>query len=250
MEHAQERRADLYEQLARIGKVVVHPKRIELLELLCQAERSVEALAVATDLKLTTASAHLQVMRQARLVEARREGTRVFYRAAGEDVCRFVGALNALARARLAEVDQILRSLDSDAAAARVSRDELLRRVRAGEVVVLDVRPAEEYLAGHIPGARSLPLEHLEARLDELDPELEVVAYCRGRLCLLAPEAVALLRRRGRRARCLEDGLPEWRQAGLPVEEGIYPGTGSTDGKEAVGGRRAHRPGRPRQERS
>ncbi len=207
----------------------MHPKRIELLDLLCQTERSVEALAAATGLKLTTASAHLQVMRQARLVETRREGTRVYYRAAGEEVCRFVGALNDLARARLAEVDQILRSLGTDAAGAeRVSRDELLARVQAGEVVVLDVRPEEEYAAGHIPGARSLPLEHLEARLDELDPGLEVVAYCRGPLCLLAPEAVARLRARGRRARCLEQGLPEWRQAGLPVEEGFATFGGAT----------------------
>ena len=236
MEHDSGRRADLYEQLARIGKVVVHPKRIELLDLLCQAERSVEALAEATGLKLTTASAHLQVMRQARLVETRRDGTRVFYRAAGEEGCRFVGAMGDLARTRLAEVDQILRSLGTDAAGTeRVSRDERLARARAGEVVVLDVRPAEEYSAGHIPGARSLPLEHLEARLDELDPDLEVVAYCRGPLCLLAPEAVALLRGRGRRARCLEDGLPEWRQAGLPVEEGIGTDGGSSDGAETHG---------------
>lgn len=244
MEHDSGRRADLYEQLARIGKVVVHPKRIELLDLLCQAERSVEALAAATGLKLTTASAHLQVMRQARLVETRREGTRVFYRAAGEEVCRFVGALNDLARARLAEVDQILRSLGTDAAGTeRVSRDELLARVQAGEVVVLDVRPAEEYSAGHIPGARSLPLEHLEARLDELDPDLdlEVVAYCRGPLCLLAPEAAALLRGRGRRARCLEDGLPEWRQAGLPVEEGVGTDGGSSGRNEARSSRRDRR---------
>ena len=226
MDHDSESRAGLYEQLARIGKVVVHPKRIELLDLLCQAERSVEALAAASGLKLTTASAHLQVMRQARLVETRREGTRVYYRAAGEEVCRFVSALNDLARARLAEVDQILRVLGTDAAGTeRVSRGELLARVQAGEVVVLDVRPAEEYAAGHIPGARSLPLEHLEDRLDELDPHLEVVAYCRGPLCLLAPEAVALLRARGHRACCLEDGLPEWRQAGLPVQAGSDGGS-------------------------
>ena len=141
MENPSGHRADLYEQLARIGKVVVHPKRIELLDLLCQAERSVEALAEATGLKLTTASAHLQVMRQARLVETRREGTRVYYRA-GEEVCRFVGALGDLARARLAEVDQILRSLGTDAAGTeRVSRDELLARARAGEVVVLPSPP-------------------------------------------------------------------------------------------------------------
>ena len=239
-------RADLYEQLARIGKVVVHPKRIELLDLLCQAERSVEALAVATGLKLTTTSAHLQVMRQARLVETRREGTRVYYRAAGEEVCRFVGALGDLARARLAEVDQILRSLGTDASGTeRVSRTELLERARSGDVVVLDVRPVEEYAAGHIPGAVSLPLEHLEARLDELDPGLEVVAYCRGPLCLLAPEAVATLRARGLRARCLEDGLPEWRQAGLPVATHPAgcsgrdtPAAAPADGHEARSGRR------------
>ena len=222
MDHYGSSREDLYAQLARVGKVVVHPKRIELLDLLCQAERGVEALAAASGLKLTTASAHLQVMRQARLVETRREGTRVLYRAAGEEDCRFVGALNDLARARLAEVDQILRSLGTDTAGTeRVTRDELLARAHAGEVVVLDVRPEEEYESGHIPGAISLPLEHLEARLDELDPDLEVVAYCRGPLCLLAPEAVALLRARGHHARCLEDGLPEWRQAGLPVESGL-----------------------------
>ncbi|MHB1486514.1 MAG: ArsR/SmtB family transcription factor [Acidimicrobiales bacterium] len=213
--------AGLYEQLARIGKVVMHPKRIELLDLLCQAERSVEALAAATGLKLTTASAHLQVMRQARLVETRREGTRVYYRAAGEEVCRFVTALGDLARARLAEVDQILRDIDTDAhGTERVTRTELLARARAGEVVVLDVRPAEEYEAGHIPGAVSLPLERLEAHLDEFDPAIEVVAYCRGPLCLLAPQAVATLRQRGRRARCLEEGMPEWRLAGLPVTTG------------------------------
>lgn len=229
-------RTDLYEQLARIGKVVVHPKRIELLDLLCQAERSVEALAGATGLKLSTASAHLQVMRQARLVETRREGARVYYRAAGEEVCRFVAALGDLGRARLAEVDQILRSIGAGVAEAeRVTRSELLERARADAVVVLDVRPAEEYEAGHIPGAFSLPLEHLEARLGELDPTVEVVAYCRGPLCLLAPEAVATLRAKGIAARCLEDGLPEWRQAGLPVVTGAAPEAGPTS---EGGGRR------------
>ena len=213
--------ADLYEQLARIGKVVVHPKRIELLDLLCQSERSVEALAAATDLKMTTVSAHLQVMRQARLVETRREANHVFYKAAGEEVCRFVAALSDLARARLAEVKQILSEIGTQAdTSERVSREELLSRVRTGDVVVLDVRPAEEYEAGHVPGAVSLPLEHLEARLNEFDPEVEIVAYCRGPLCLLAPQAVATLREHGRKARCLEDGMPEWRQANLPVAVG------------------------------
>jgi len=223
MEYPREgpRRDVVFEQLARIGKVVVHPKRIELLELLCQAERSVEALAAVTGLKLTTASAHLQVMRQARLVETRREGARIYYRAAGDEVCRFIGALGDLARARLAEVDQILREIGkANGDAERVTRVELLSRVRSGDVVVLDVRPTEEYEAGHIPGALSLPLEYLEARLDELDPDVELVAYCRGPLCLLAPQAVAALRSAGREARCLEEGMPEWRQAGLPVATG------------------------------
>ncbi len=216
-----EDRTGLYEQLARIGKVVVHPKRIELLDLLCQGERSVDDLASATDLKLTTASAHLQVMRQARLVETRREANRVYYRAAGEEVCRFVTTLGDLAQARLAEVKQILREIGTHAESTeRVSRAELLNRVRAGDVVVLDVRPTEEYEAGHISGAISLPLEHLEARLDEFDPEVEIVAYCRGPLCLLAPQAVVTLREHGRQARCLEDGMPEWRRANLPVTVG------------------------------
>ncbi len=216
------RSENLYEQLARIGKVVMHPKRIELLELLTQGERSVEALAQATGLKLTTASAHLQVMRQARLVVTRRDGVRIYYRAAGEEVSRFVGALGDLARARLAEVDQILREIGAgQRSTERVSRTELLRRVKAGDVVVIDVRPIEEYELGHIPGAVSVPLEHLELHLEELDPAVEVVAYCRGPLCLLAPQAVATLRNHGREARCLEDGMPEWRQAGLPVAHGV-----------------------------
>jgi rhodanese-related sulfurtransferase/DNA-binding transcriptional ArsR family regulator len=214
-------RAELYDQLARIGKVLMHPKRIELLELLGQGERTVDALAQATDLKLTTASAHLQVMRQARLVVTRRDGARIYYRAAGEEVSRLISALGDLARARLAEVDQILSEIGAGQhASERVTRTELLQRVRAGDVVVIDVRPHEEYEAGHIPGARSVPLEHLEAHLAELDPSIEVVAYCRGPLCLLAPQAVATLRRHGRAARCLEDGMPEWRQAGLPVAIG------------------------------
>ncbi len=217
----------MYEQLARIGKVVMHPKRIELLELLCQGERTVEALSIATGIKFTTASAHLQIMRQAMLVTTRREGTRIYYRAAGEETCRFIASLGDLARARLAEVDQILREIDTGGGGAeRITRTELLQRARAGDVVVIDVRPAEEYEAGHIPGAISLPLEHLEARLDEINKDgslptgREIVAYCRGPLCLLAPQAVSALRKRGRQARCLEDGMPEWRQAGLPVTIG------------------------------
>ena len=240
-------RSVLYEQQARIGKVVVHPKRIELLELLCQGERRVEALAAATGLKLTTASAHLQVMRQARLVETRRVGTSVYYSAAGEEVCRFVAALAGLAKARLAEVEQILRSLgEGRNETERVTREELLVRVRRGDVVVVDVRPAEEYEAGHIAGAVSLPLEQLEARLDELEDGPEIVAYCRGPLCLLAPQAVSLLRARGLNARSLEDGMPEWRRANLPVVVGAE--TGGADRR--AGTTATSRPRRPAHSRS
>lgn len=236
-------REDLYEQLARIGKVVMHPKRIELLELLGQGERTVEALAHAAGLKLTTASAHLQVMRQARLVVTRRDGVRIYYRAAGEEVSRFVGALGDLARARLAEVDQILREIGAgQPSTERVTRTELLRRVKAGDVIVIDVRPQEEYEAGHIPGARSVPLEHLELHLSELDPAVEVVAYCRGPLCLLAPQAVATLRANGRAAHCLEDGMPEWRQAGLPVAIGAEALPTSTPPRTHPGRRTVPRP--------
>jgi rhodanese-related sulfurtransferase len=214
----------LYEQQARIGKVVEHPKRIELLELLCQSERRVEALAAAAGLKLTTASAHLQVLRQARLVETRRAGTSVYYRTAGDEVCRFVAALADLARTRLAEVEQILRVLgEGREETERVTREELLGRMRRGDVVVVDVRPTEEYEAGHIAGAISIPLEGLEARLDELGRDLDIVAYCRGPLCLLAPQAVALLRGHGFDARSLVDGMPEWRSAKLPVAVGVHP---------------------------
>jgi len=218
-------RADIYEQLARIGKIVGHPKRIELLEILCQSERPVDSLAAATGLNLTTVSAHLQVMRQARLVETRKAGTRIYYRAAGAEVCQFVKALSDLALARLAEVEQILREIEAGGHnAEQVSRGELIARVRRGDAVVIDVRPSEEYQAGHIPGAFSVPLEHLEAKLDEIEPDVEVVAYCRGPLCLLAPQAVAIMRKRGLNAKRLEEGMPEWRQAGLPVAVGTEPG--------------------------
>jgi rhodanese-related sulfurtransferase/DNA-binding transcriptional ArsR family regulator len=211
----------LNEQFARIAKAVAHPKRLELLDLLGQGERSVEALATATGMTVRNASAQLQVLRQARLVEFRKEATRVYYRLGDDEVGRFLGALRDLARVRLSEVDQIMR----DYFAARdefepIPREELVRRARAGDVVVLDVRPGSEYAAGHIPGAVSIPLDELESRLGELPARTEVVAYCRGPYCVMAPEAVARLRHAGRRARRLEDGLPEWRLAGLPVAAG------------------------------
>jgi len=211
----------LYEQFARIGKAVASPKRIELLDLLGQGERTVEALAEAASMGMTNTSAHLQVLRRARLVEVRKEGTKVFCRLADDSVARFFAALRDLSRARLTEVEQTVR----DYFVARddmepVGQAELARRLRRGDVVVLDVRPAEEYAAGHIPGARSIPLDELGRRLKDLPRNAEVVAYCRGPYCVLAPAALQILRKKGLRARRLADGFPEWRLAGLPVAVG------------------------------
>jgi rhodanese-related sulfurtransferase/DNA-binding transcriptional ArsR family regulator len=211
----------LNEQFARLGKALSHPRRVELLDLLAQGERSVDALAAATGMGVTNTSAQLQVLRQHRLVETRRAGTRVYYRLADDTVAAFLGAFRELARQRLSEVDQIMRDcFEARDELQPVSRDDLMRRARDGEVVVLDVRPELEYEAGHIPGAVSIPLDQLADRLAELPAGAEIVAYCRGPYCVLAPEAVALLRRAGRRARRLDDGVPEWRHAGLPVAVG------------------------------
>ncbi len=211
----------LYEQFARIGKAVASPKRVELLDLLCQGERTVEALARTTGMGITNTSAHLQALRSARLVEVRKEGTKAFYRLADPEVCRFFFSLRDLARGRLAEVEQIAR----DFFAARdelepVVRKELLERLGREEVVVVDVRPPEEYRAGHIRGALSVPLPELRNRLRELPKDVEIVAYCRGPYCVMAPQALQILRKNGFRARRLEDGFPEWRLARLPVSVG------------------------------
>ena len=211
-------RAELHEQFARIGKAISSRRRIELLELLCQGERSVDALARATGMGITNASQHLQVLKAAQLVSARREGTRVHYRAADDSVCRFTSELGAVARARLAEVDRLAREyLDDRDALEPLTRRALLGRLRRGDVVVIDVRPRDEYAAGHIAGALSLPLAELPRRLGDLPRRKLIVAYCRGPYCVLAPEALALLRARGFNARRLADGFPEWRAAGHPV---------------------------------
>jgi rhodanese-related sulfurtransferase len=212
--------ADLYEQFARIGKAVASARRVELLDLLCQGERSVEALARTTEMTVTNTSQHLQILRAARLVDTRKEGTKVIYRLAGEDVCRFFLELCELGHGRLAEVDQLVRGYVAGTTFDPISRQELLARVERGDVVLLDVRPVEEFAAGHIAGAVSVPLEQLEQRLEELPAEAEIVAYCRGPYCLLATRALELLRAHGRRARRLEDGFPEWRLADLPVAVG------------------------------
>ncbi len=209
----------LYEQFARVGKVTGHPKRLELLELLCQGERSVEELAEAADLKLTTASAQLQSLRQARLVAVRRAGRHVHYRIADDSVCRLVQALQEVARSQLSEVAEAVRvHFEARDALEPIGGEELRRRLDAGDVRLVDVRPRGEYDAGHIAGAVSIPLEELGERLAELPTGAEIVAYCRGPFCVLAPEAVEQLHRAGRKARRLEVGFPEWRSGGGAVE--------------------------------
>ena len=211
----------LYEQFARTAKAVASPKRIELLEVLAQGEHTVEALAQYAAMGVTNTSAHLQVLRGARLVETRKEGTKVFYRLAGDEVATFLVALRDLARGRLAEVDRIVADYFSARDALEpLGREELLERAGRGEVVILDVRPAEEFAAGHIPGALSVPLDRLDAALARLPRRAHIVAYCRGPYCVMAPQAVERLRAKGYKARRLADGMPEWRLAGLPVAVG------------------------------
>jgi rhodanese-related sulfurtransferase len=211
----------VYEQLGRIGKAVASPRRLELLDLLCQGPRTVEALAGAVDQSLANTSQHLQVLRRARLVEAERDGVFVRYRLADEMVCDFFRSLRRLAEARLAEVERTTREfLEERGSMEPVDRDALLGRMRRGEVTVLDVRPPEEYRAGHIPGALSVPVDELDRRLADLPRDREIVVYCRGPYCVLAVEAVELLRRRGFDAVRLEDGIPDWRARGLPIATG------------------------------
>ncbi|GAA4929185.1 ArsR/SmtB family transcription factor [Streptomyces coeruleoprunus] len=217
-----EPKARLYEAFAATGKALANGKRLELLDLLAQGERSVDALARAARLNLTTASAHLQSLKQAGLVATRRDGVRVHYRLAGDDVARLFALLRKVAEAHQTAVEPAraayLGAYAESGDSGTVTRDELLARVEAGEVVVLDVRPAEEYAAGHIPGAISIPVDELAARVEELPEGVEVVAYCRGEYCTMARDAVRTLDESGRRAVRLVDGLLEWRLAALPVD--------------------------------
>lgn len=211
----------IYEQFSRIGKAVSSPKRLELLDLLCQGERTVEALSKETGLTVANASQHLQVLRSARLVEAEKTGLYVTYRLADQMVCEFFLSMRVLAENRLAEVEQIKRHfLEGREGMEPVDRDALLKRVREGTVTVLDVRPSEEYKAGHIPGAISIPLKELELRLSVLAPNQEVVAYCRGPYCVLAIQAVEFLREKGFNAVRLEEGIQDWRAMGFSVAVG------------------------------
>ena len=209
----------IYEQLARIGKAVGSARRLELLDLLCQGPRTVEALARQAGLSLANASHHLQILRAARLVEAEKHGVFVTYRLADAEVYAFFHALRTLAESRLAEIERVKRAfLAGREGMEAVDREALLARGRRGEVTVLDVRPREEYQAGHIPGAVSVPLDELEQHLAELPRDREVVAYCRGPYCVLAVEAVERLRAAGFSAVRLEEGVVEWRARGLEVE--------------------------------
>jgi rhodanese-related sulfurtransferase/DNA-binding MarR family transcriptional regulator len=212
------RKMALYEQFARVGKALANPARLELLDVLAQGERSVEDLADTAGMKVSNTSAQLRTLAAAGLVASRREGVKIYYRLADQQVTAFVGEVQEFAASRLAEVEAAARSYLGDVAALEpVARDELFRRLHDGQVLVLDVRPEAEYAAGHIPGAVNVPHDQLAARLAELPDGADVVAYCRGRYCVFAPDAVRLLRQRGFSARLLEGGLPDWRLAGLPV---------------------------------
>jgi rhodanese-related sulfurtransferase/biotin operon repressor len=212
-------RTELFEQFARIGKALGSAKRLEMLEFLAQADRSVEALARMTGLTIANTSQHLQQLRQTGLVDARKKGLRVYYRLAGEGIVPLLASLRAVGQERLAEVDKLVRLyLESKDSLEPVPAKELMQRAKKGLVTVLDVRPREEYAAGHIRGAINVPVTELKQRLNEIPRGQEVVAYCRGPYCLMAFEAVAELRNRGRKARRLEDGFPEWKSAGLPVD--------------------------------
>ena len=208
----------VYESLAKIAQALGHAHRLELLEHLGQGERSVEDLAARAGLTLANCSRHLQLLRRAALVDGRREGKRVFYRLAGDEVViSLLGALGRVGERNSAEIARVMasyfRALDE---LEPVSREELLARVRAGTAAALDVRPEDEFSAGHVAGAINIPLAQLECRLAELPDDLEIVAYCRGQWCVLSFEAVAQLRRLGYRVRRLEEGYPEWKMAGLP----------------------------------
>ncbi|MFA5083161.1 MAG: metalloregulator ArsR/SmtB family transcription factor [Hydrogenophilaceae bacterium] len=209
----------LYAQVARIGKAVSSPKRLELIELLCQGEKPVERLAIEAAISLKLASAHLKELRQAHLVETRKQGKYVYYRLTGEAVADFWVALRSLAEDRLLELRAALAKLSEHVhELTPMGRDEILELAKRGEVVVLDVRPETEFAAGHLPYAQSMPLAEVQKRLADLPRDKPVVAYCRGPFCLMAKEAVELLNKEGFRAIRLEDGVAEWRAHGLPVE--------------------------------
>ena len=216
---SQSPKAALYKAFAEVAKAIAHPHRLDLLEHVAQGERPVEALAAVARLSVANASQHLQRLRRAGLVIARREGKSVYYRLSDSSVLDFLAALHRVAEKNAVEAQQVIerffRKRDSLDA---ISRGELLRRLRENSVTLLDVRPEDEFVLGHLPGAINIPLRELTSRLRQLPPGREVVAYCRGPYCVLSFEAIALLRERGFKAHRLEDGYPEWKAAGLAVE--------------------------------
>lgn len=215
----------LYGQLARLGKALASPHRLEILELLAQGERTVDSLATETGLSLANASQHLQALRQAALVESRKAGLFVHYRLADPDVFELSRVIRSVAERRLAAFERLVREHFGERAGAEpVPMQELLKRVRSKHVVILDTRPASEYVAGHIAGAISVPVEDLQRRLRQLPKDNDYVAYCRGPYCVYADDAVDILRAKGRRARRLLEGFPEWRAAGFPVQTGLEQG--------------------------
>lgn len=214
---------DLFEEWARVGKALANPKRLQILDVLAQSERTVESLAQATALKLTTASAHLQALRRSGLVRSRRDGARVYYRLTSDDVAELYVMMRDLAMKYLPATGRAALEFLGEDDVEAVSRDDLLNRIATGELVLLDVRPAVEFAAAHIEGAVGIPLEGLYERLAELPADLDVVAYCRGEYCVLAYAAVRLLRAAGRRARRLQGGMLEWKLEHRPIAGAIEP---------------------------
>lgn len=210
---------ELYQSIAKVAQALASGNRLQLLEFMAQGERSVDALAAMAGVTVANASQHLQALRRAGLVTARKEGQRVYYRVAGDDVVRLYDGLRVVAESRLAEVRQLVNEFLGDRGALEpVLAEELLARAKKGLVTVLDVRPREEFAAGHLPGAVNIPMDRLESELARLPKKREVVAYCRGPYCLMSFDAVLKLRQRGWKARRLNEGYPEWKAAGLPIE--------------------------------
>ena len=208
----------LYEQVARVGKALASPKRLEMLEMLAQGEKAVETVAAEVGIDVKLASAHLKALKEARLVQTRREGKRIVYRLSGSDIAQLGVMLRQVAEEHVLELQMALQQMMAEPdRLAQVSRKELLAQAKRGDLVVLDVRPPEEFDAAHLPFARSVPLPELTQRLAELPRDVEIVAYCRGPFCLMSDEAVKLLRASGYRARKTFDGVSEWRAAGLPL---------------------------------
>lgn len=222
--HHREFKSRLYGQFARIGKALASPHRLEILELLAQSERTVDSLATELGLSLANTSQHLQALRQAALVESRKDGLFAFYRLADPAICDLCAVIRTVAERRLADLERLVYEHFGDRSGAEpVDMHELLARARSKQVIVLDTRPANEYLAGHISGAISVPVDDLQRRLRELPKRKAYVAYCRGPYCVYADRAVEILRTHGRKAQRLLEGFPEWRAAGLPVETGPSP---------------------------